>query len=89
LGYPLEALRNGGYQGPDVFRQGVEGAPGVGGFKDVFEDVSPLRNILVFVHADFVRSVCLAALFRNILSTVFWLKEKNLRRFFWTCCHSK
>ena len=61
LGFPLEALRNGGNQGPDVFRKGVEGAPGV----DVLEDVSPLRNVLVYVHTDFVRSVCLAALFKN------------------------
>jgi len=89
LGFPLEALRNGGNQGPDVFRQGVEGAPGVGGFKDVLENVSPLTNILVYVHADFVRSVCLAAFFRNVPSTVLWLNENNLQRFFWTCCHSK
>jgi hypothetical protein len=82
LGFPLEALRNGGNQGPNVFRQGVEGALGVGGFKDVLEDVSPLRNVVVYVHADFVRSVYLAAFFRNVQSTVLSLNENNLRRLF-------
>jgi hypothetical protein len=65
LGSRFEALRNGQNQEPDVFGQGIRRALDVGDFKNCLEDVGTFRNVLVFLHADFVRSVCLAALFRN------------------------